>query len=103
MTWRVAAAGSVLALGLTVLLTGGAVACQANAEKLASLRRGMSYDETAQVMGCLGKVVTQSSPDSGDYAIVEWDGPGSMLFTRTRIGFLDGKLLSFTTDKRGAL
>lgn len=79
-----------------------ALTCSATADKLAHLRRDMSYAETAQVMGCPGSVVTRYGPDAGDYATVEWNGPGT-LFERTRIDFLNGKLLSYITESRGAL
>jgi hypothetical protein len=34
---------------------------------------------------------------------VEWNGPDSIFFKRTQIDFLYGKLLSYTTENRGAL
>ena len=73
------------------------------AQKLASLQRGMTYAETSRVMGCPGQLVSEQSPLSGDYATVEWSGPDSIFFKRTRIDFLEGKLLYYTTENRGAL
>ncbi|MFI5001183.1 MAG: hypothetical protein ACHQK9_15005 [Reyranellales bacterium] len=87
----------------STLLAGCAMTCGANAEKLAALRRGMSYEEAANIMGCTGKVVSTNAPASGEASTVEWDGPGSLLFTRTQIDFLGGRLLSYTTGQRGGL
>jgi uncharacterized protein YceK len=86
-----------------LLLGGCAGTCRATDDKLASLRRGMSYEETAQVMGCTGKVTTANLPQSGEFSTVEWDGPRSYLFTGTQLDFLGGKLLSYTTGQRGGL
>ncbi|SJZ85424.1 hypothetical protein SAMN02745126_02566 [Enhydrobacter aerosaccus] len=94
---------ALLLLGVAVLLPGCASGCGATTDKLAALRRGMSYDETIQVMGCSGSLVTPGAPASSAYSIVEWDGPPSRVFNRTRIDFLDGKLVSYTTELRGAL
>ncbi|MBN9090416.1 MAG: hypothetical protein J0J01_26180 [Reyranella sp.] len=93
----------LLVLGSSVSVSGCATTCSASADKLAALRRGMTYDETVQVMRCPGTVVTARGPSTADYAIVEWNGPDSPFFTRTRLDFLDGKLLSYTTERRGAL
>jgi hypothetical protein len=79
-----------------------ALTCNATPDKLAHLRRDMSYAEATQVMGCPGSIVTRYGPDTGDYATVEWTGPGT-LFERTRIDFLNGRLLSYITESRGAL
>jgi hypothetical protein len=54
-------------------------------------------------MGCPGQLLSEQSPLSGDYATVEWNGPDSIFFKRTQIDFLYGKLLSYTTENRGAL
>ena len=85
-----------------MLLSGCALSCGANTDKLAQLQRGMSYEETARIMGCPGSTVSKYSPASGDHATVEWSGQDS-LFMRTQIDFLEGKLLSYTTGPRGAL
>jgi hypothetical protein len=103
MKWLVLAAGSVAALAGLAILPGCALQCGASEQKLASLRPGMSYTEAAQIMGCPGRVTTANNPDSDAYASVEWNGPKDFLFTRTQLDFLAGRLLSYTTDKRGAL
>lgn len=101
--WRIAAAGTVLTIASSVLVSGCAVQCGSNPEKLAALRRGMSYEETTRIMGCPGSLVSTYAPDSGEASTVEWDGPGSVFFMRTQIDFLDGRLLFFTTEPRGGL
>jgi hypothetical protein len=101
--WRSAVVGTYLAVSAGMLVSGCAATCGANPQKLASLQRGMTYAETSRVMGCPGQLVSEYSPLSGDYATVEWNGPDSMFFKRTRIDFLDGKLLYYTTENRGAL
>jgi hypothetical protein len=77
--------------------------CEANSQKLSALRRGVSYDEASDTMGCPGWTVPEHGPATGSYETVEWNGPGSALFRRTRLNFLQGKLLSYTTENRGAL
>jgi hypothetical protein len=94
--------GAVLMLSTAALsITGCAFQCGATPERLASLRRGMSYEETAQIMGCPGTNVTEQRPDSGEFATVEWNGPEQYISKRTQVDFLDGKLLSYTTGVRG--
>lgn len=96
-------------LRLSLVLVAGALAagcassCGSNATKLSELRRGMSYGETARIMGCNGLQVSQATVASGDFATVEWDGPISRIGGRTQMDFLDGRLLSFTTDRRYGL
>lgn len=97
------AACACLGALLIALTTGGcAGGCWASAEKLGALKRGMSYAETSEIMGCPGSLLTASEPDSGAFAIVEWAGP-QVLSYRTRVEFEAGKLLSYTTERRGAL
>jgi hypothetical protein len=84
-------------------LGGCAVSCGATSDRLASLRRGMSYDEAAAIMGCPGSLLTDRSPTTGEFSIVEWSGPDSRVFSWTQIDFIDGKLLSYSTGRRGAL
>ena len=86
-----------------MVVSACAIQCGANPQKLASLQRGMTYEETSRIMGCPGQLVVGQSPASGDYSTVEWNGPESVFFKRTRIAFLDGKLLYYTTENRGAL
>lgn len=88
--------------GGAIALSGCAMSCGASEQKLMALRPGMTYAETTQVMGCPGAAVTQS-PASADFATYEWDGPKDPFFTRTRMLFQDGRLLSFVSRKRGAL
>lgn len=89
------------ALGCSVFLSGCNVACSARSDKLTALKRGMTYDEVSEIMGCGGDVVTAAGPRHEDFAIVEWAGP--MIFSnRTRMEFLDGRLVSYTTERRGA-
>lgn len=100
-TMRVATTAAGLAC---LLMQGGcAVGCAATSDKLMSLRRGMSYDEASAVMGCPGTLLTKPDPSGGAYAIVEWSGPDSRVFSWTQLDFLDGKLLSYSTGHRGAL
>lgn len=95
----------VAALGLAGVQTVGscAVTCGANAGKLAALRRGMSYEETARIMGCSGFIVAGPGPASAAFFTVEWDGPESMISARTQVDFQDGRLLSYSIGHRGAL
>ncbi|SKA01211.1 hypothetical protein SAMN02745126_03126 [Enhydrobacter aerosaccus] len=98
-----------LILRLAVLGTVGGLAagcvspCTATPEKLSALRRGMSYAETAQVMGCEGSQVSPASVASGGLATMAWGGPGRPLSTHTLIEFENGHLLSFTTGQRYGL
>jgi hypothetical protein len=94
--------GLLVAVG-SMSLSACALTCGARADKLAALQRGMSYDEATRVMGCSGTVVSRLAPANGTYSTVEWNGPKDYFFTRTQLDFLDGRLLSYTTDKRGAL
>ena len=96
-------AGIVLVAVSAVLSSGCAVQCGASAEKLAALKRGMTYEETAQIMGCPGNFVTHGNPSSGEFSIVEWDGPEQWVSKRTQVDFQGNKLLSYTTDLRGGL
>ena len=90
-----AGCGAVLTAAAMIGLSGCASQCTANSDKLAALQRGMSYQETTQIMGCPGKMVS-----SGELSSVEWDGPGPNLFMATQIDFLDDKLLYYTTRSR---
>jgi len=91
-----------ISIAACLSLSACAITCGADSQKLASLRRGMTYEEASRVMGCPGTTVSKYGPRTGDYATVEWTGPGT-LFSRTQVDFLDGKLLSYTTESRGAL
>ena len=82
---------------------GCASSCGPTSDRLAALRRGMSYDEASAVMGCPGTVLTADNPASGAFSTVEWRGPASRLLGWTQLDFLDGKLLSYSTGLHGAL
>ena len=96
-----APASLLLVLAAAASTTGCASSCSASAEKLANLKRGMSYDEATGVMGCAGTQVTHDAPDMADVSTVEWDGPDRGVASRTQLDFRDGHLLSFTTGNRG--
>lgn len=85
------------------ILAGCEQICGASEQKLTALRRGMTYEETSQIMGCSGVVTAGMRADHTGYGAVEYDGPRDYIFTRTRLDFMDGRLLSYTTEKRGAL
>jgi hypothetical protein len=93
----------VLATGGLVLmaLPGCSANCGATNERLASLRPGMSYEQTAAIMGCPGRQATRDGPASGEASAIVWDGPESMLFNYTQVEFLDGKLLWYATVSKG--
>jgi hypothetical protein len=91
-------ASLLLVLAAAASTTGCASSCSASAEKLANLKRGMTYDEATGVMGCAG---TQVTHDPSDVSTVEWDGPDRGVVSRTQLDFRDGRLLSFTTGNRG--
>jgi hypothetical protein len=82
---------------------GCSSSCGPTSDRLAALRRGMSYDEASAVMGCPGTVLTADNPASGTFSTVEWKGPATRLFGWTQLDFLDGKLLSYSTGLHGAL
>jgi hypothetical protein len=90
-------ASLLVVLAACASTTGCASSCSATPDKLASLKRGMSYDEATQVMGCSGTQVSHAD----DLSTVEWDGPDRGLVSRTQLDFRDGHLLSFTTGNRG--
>ena len=96
--WHWAACGAALSAA-AIGLSGCATACSANAEKLASLQRGMSYHDATRIMGCPGRPVARDGRDTGILS-VEWEGPGPNLFMSTELDFLDDKLLFYTTRSR---
>jgi hypothetical protein len=96
-----ASASLLLVFAAGASTSGCASSCSANAGKLASLKRGMTYDEAAQVMGCSGKQVTPDGPDAAQVSSVEWSGPERGAVSRTQLDFRDGRLLSYTSDNRG--
>ncbi len=88
---------------LGTLAASDAFACSANEAKLQALRRGMTYSEATQVMGCDGTAVSHAQPQSGEFSTVEWSGSELAGITRTQLDFQDGRLLSFTTGRRAGL
>ena len=94
---RIAAAAA-----LVVSATGCAsMGCGADQAKVAQLKPGMSRDETSTLMGCPGKLVSDSGTAPGKFTTVEWSGPDSLLFSRTYVVFLDDRIYTFSTEKRG--
>jgi len=96
------------AIALLIVTTGlfaagSAAACSATTDKLQALRRGMTYEQAVEVMGCGGVTISPSTPLSGDYSTVEWSGSELSGLTRTQIDFQNGRLLSFTTGRRAGL
>ena len=91
--------GAALAAAATSDLSGCATACTANVDKLASLQRGMSYQEATRIMGCSGRPVARDGLDRAVLS-VEWEGPGPNLFMSTELDFLDDQLLYYTTRSR---
>lgn len=98
--WRALAAVSMVVA--TALVSGCASTCSATSEKLAALRRGMSYAEASAVMGCRGSALPPNGTASAEVSTIEWNGPDSV-FTATQIDFLDGRLLYYVVRRRGAL
>ncbi len=98
---RCGKAGFVVVAAAALLAGGCASNCSATSEKLAHLRRGMSQHEATAVMGCEGRQVSQGSSAAGELTTVEWDGPTFRLSRNTQLDFRDGRLLSFTTGRRG--
>jgi hypothetical protein len=86
----------------SVLVSGCAGTCGASPDKLATLQRGMSYAETARIMGCEGRMISPDSSASDEVSTVEWTGPGS-IFMATQADFRDDRLLYYTTRARGGL
>jgi hypothetical protein len=96
-----APASLLLVLAAGASTAGCASSCIARSDKLASLKRGMTYDEATAAMGCPGTQVSARAPDQASVTSVEWDGPVQRVGTRTQLDFRDGRLLSYTTDNRG--
>jgi hypothetical protein len=94
--------GLVLLASFASVTACSTVSCGANGQKLSRLAPGMAYEEVAGVLGCSGRLVRGSLDSPDEYATVEWDGPDSLLFTRTDMIFLDRRLLSFSIQPRGA-
>src|SRR5471032_63897 len=88
----------VTAAGL--LAADDAAACSANTDKLQALRRGMTYQQAVEVMGCGGTPISAAGTLADNYGTVEWEGSELSGLTRTQIDFQNGRLLSFTTGRR---
>jgi hypothetical protein len=93
-------AGASLGVAAGVLLSGCADTCGATLAKLATLQRGMSYDETSRIMGCYGRSVSPRGSTKADVSVLEWNGPGSILLVATQVDFIDDRLLYYTTYSR---
>ena len=92
----------LLAILCATFATGcSSLSCGADQRKLASLRTGMTQDEVSRIMGCSGRLVRGDGVAPGAYATVDWDGPDSLLFTRTHVLFFGDRLQSYATDARG--
>ena len=98
---RLTLTGTILILAVSASTSACSSSCAANSEKLAALRRGMTYGEATGVMGCAGTQVTSNGPESAEVSSVEWNGPRQWVVTRTQLDFRDGRLLSYTTSNRG--
>ncbi len=98
---RLAPASLLLVLAAALSTTGCASSCSANADKLAALKRGMSYEDATQVIGCPGTQVGTQVAQTADTSTVEWNGPNRGAVSRTQLDFRDGHLVSFTTGNRG--
>ena len=90
-------------VGASALWLAGcsSTSCGANEQKLAQLKPGMSHSDASAVMGCSGKLVSESGNAPGKYTTIEWSGPDSLLLSRTYVVFLDDRLYTYTTEKRG--
>jgi hypothetical protein len=84
---------AVIAAGLA---SGCSSSCGATAEKLAALQRGITYQQSAAIMGCAGAPV---AAEDAAFSRFEWHGPSS-LFTATELDFHDDRLLYYTTRSR---
>jgi hypothetical protein len=98
-----AGCAAALTAAAMIGLPGCVATCGATPDRLAALQRGMSYQETARIMGCQGTVISPNGPASSEVSTVEWNGPlrGSV-FTATQANFRDDRLLYYRTlDKSG--
>jgi hypothetical protein len=84
------------------LVSGCASTCSATPDKLAALRRGMTYSEATAVMGCPGGPIAPENTASQEVSTIEWNGP-SLIFMATQIDFLDDRLLYYVVKTRGGL
>ena len=68
-------------------------------DKLAALRRGMSYAEASGIMGCSGSAL---KTESDDVRSVEWTGPGTIASV-TDLDFQNDRLLYYQTRSKYGL
>ena len=73
--------------------------CSATPDKLAALRRGMSYAEATGIMGCSGSAL---KTESDDMRSVEWTGPGTIANV-TNLDFQNDQLLYYQTRSKYGL
>ena len=99
MTVRAVLAAGLVAVALP--LSGCGTTCDATADRLAALRRGMSVAEASRAMGCPGQPVAPASTGEGVASFV-WQGPGTVVM-ETQLDFQDDRLLWYVTRARGAL
>ena len=76
---RKALAASLL-FAMAASVSACASGCGATPDKLAALRRGMSYAEASGIMGCSGSAL---KTESDDVRSVEWTGPGTIAAMRS--------------------
>jgi|SRR5579885_1964035 hypothetical protein len=100
MISKLPAAAGLIGMGLS-LAACSSMSCGADEQKLAQLKPGLSRADAAALMGCPGKLVGESGSSPGRFSTVEWSGPGSLLFARTYVVFLDDRLYTYSTEKRG--
>lgn len=96
---RFARTFGLLTIAAGLLAAGDALACSANEAKLQTLRRGMTYAETVQVMGCQGRMLTGMRPQSGAFSTIEWIGSELPGISYTEVDFQDDRLVSFTSGR----
>lgn len=100
-TLRPTPRGAALPLALAALaLAGGCSSnCTATAAKLDTLRRGMTSQEVAGVMGCPGTPWPRD--DNSGVTTLQWNGPDGLLSV-VDADFQNDRLLYYGTRTRGA-
>jgi hypothetical protein len=91
----------VLAALAGLLMLGGCATsgCGATPQRLESLRRGMTPQEVAQVMGCPGTPWPRD--EASTVTTLEWNGPGGLLSV-VDVDFQNDRMLYYTMRTRGA-
>ena len=95
---RKALAASLL-FAMAASVSACASGCGATPDKLAALRRGMSYAEASGIMGCSGSAL---KTESDDVRSVEWTGPGTIASV-TDLDFQNDRLLYYQTRSKYGL